>query len=249
MSGAGLSQRATRWIYRGVWGALVALFRVPPEPPTLPAPPEVTRTLRPAEGFLRYLKFLFWLVLLPIDGAILVAWLAIYFTSPRAAAWLAIPALIVAVVPDIIAYIAIHLRYDTTWYVLTDRSVRIRRGIWTIREITVTYDNVQNVAVSQGPLQRWFGIADVAIETAGGGGGGAKGSHGPGAGAHSARIEGVQDASAIRDLIMDRVRASRSAGLGDESGRQSHAPPAMAWTPELLSVLAEIRELARRIPA
>ena len=65
---------------------------------------------------------------------------------------------------------AMHLRYDTTWYVLTNRSLRIRRGIWMIHETTITYENVQNVSVNQGPLQRIFGIADVLVQTAGGGG-------------------------------------------------------------------------------
>lgn len=249
MSESGLTHRATRWIYGGVWGVLVQCFDVPHEPPTLPAAPEATKTFRPSEGFLSYLKFQFWIILLAIDGAILIAWIAIYANSPRAGAWLAIPALIIAVVPDIIAYVAIHLRYDTTWYVMTDRSLRIRRGVWTIREITVTYDNVQNVTVNQGPLQRFFKIADLQIETAGGGGGGAKGPHGAGAGGHSASIEGVQDAPALRDLIMARVRASRSAGLGDEATTRQPTPGAGAWTPAMLQTLAEIRDLARRLPA
>ena len=47
---------------------------------------------------------------------------------------------------------------------------RIRRGIWIIHETTITFENVQNVVVQQGPLQRWYGIANVLIETAGGGG-------------------------------------------------------------------------------
>lgn len=249
MSDAGLSHRASRWIYSGVWGVLASCFSVPHEPPTLPAAPRNTRTFRPSDGFLSYLKFHFWLILMLFDGAILIAWVAIYANAPRVGAWLAVPALIIAVLPDIIAYVAIHLRFDTTWYVMTDRSLRIRRGIWTIREITVTYDNVQNVSVSQGPLQRLFKIADVQIETAGGGGGGAPGKHGGGGGAHSARIEGVENANELRDLIMARVRASRSAGLGDEGATDSETFGAGAWTPATLAVLAEIRDLARRIPA
>jgi hypothetical protein len=34
--------------------------------------------------------------------------------------------------PDIIPYIAIHLK--AMWYVMTDRNIRIRRGIWIIHE-------------------------------------------------------------------------------------------------------------------
>jgi uncharacterized membrane protein YdbT with pleckstrin-like domain len=75
----------------------------------------------------------------------------------------------VLIAPDVIAYVGLHLRYDTTWYVFTDRSLRIRRGIWVIHETTITFENVQNVAVAQGPVQRYFGIADVIVQTAGGG--------------------------------------------------------------------------------
>ena len=67
------------------------------------------------------------------------------------------------------ADIAIHLRYDTTWYVLSDRSMRIRCGILNIYETTITYENIQNVSIHQGPLQRYDGFSDVHVETAGGG--------------------------------------------------------------------------------
>ena len=164
-------ERASAWIYRGIWAILVRWFRVPDRPPTLPVPPgETLASFRPAEGFLRYLKFLFWIVLLLIDGAILIGWLAITIAVPWLGAVLAIPAFLIAVVPDVIAYIAIHLRYDTTWYVMTSRSLRIRRGIWTIHETTISFENVQNVTVTQGPVERLFGIANVRVDTAGGGG-------------------------------------------------------------------------------
>ena len=127
-------------------------------------------SFRPAEGFLKYLKLQFWIVLFLVDVAILGAWLALLIAVPVAGIVLAVPAFAIAVVPDIVAYVAIHLRYDTTWYVVSDRSMRIRRGIWIIQETTITFENVQNVAVSQGPLQRWFGIANLFVETAGGGG-------------------------------------------------------------------------------
>ena len=79
-----------------------------------------------------------------------------------------------AVLPDILAYIAIHLRYDTMWYVMTDRSLRCRRGIWVIFEHTITFENVQNVHVRRGPVQYFFGISTVVVETAGAAEGGGR---------------------------------------------------------------------------
>jgi len=227
--------RASRWIYRGVWSTLVDVFRVPDEPPDLPARiGDTLRAFQPAQGFLEYLKFYFWLVLIPIDLVILGGWVVLVVNEPFWG-WVLSPVFWgVAIIPDIFAYIAIHLRFDTTWYVMSGRSIRIRRGIWTIKEVSITFENVQNVRVSQGPLQRYFGIADVLIETAG-----ASSSEGGGVG-NQGRIEGVADAPAIRDQIMQRVRASRSAGLGDEKAQTKRTG---AWSVEQVSMLREIRDL------
>lgn len=232
-------ERSTAWIYRGIWSVLVDWFRVPDEPPSLPVTADdQLQAFRPAEGFLRYLKLEFWIILAIVDGALLVAWVAVTIAEPWLGAILAIPALLLAVVPDILAYIAIHLRYDTTWYVLGSRSLRIRRGIWVIRETTITYENVQNIKVTQGPLQRFFGIANVLVETAGGGG--HQQSEGKTNDLHGGVIEGVADAHRIRDLVLQRVRRSTSAGLGDE-GRLDEP---QRWSPLHMEVLREIRDAA-----
>ena len=62
-----------------------------------------------------------------IDVLILIGWIAITVASPLIGMITAIPALVLAVVPEIVAYLAIHLRYDTTWYVVSERSLRTRR--------------------------------------------------------------------------------------------------------------------------
>ncbi len=245
------ADRACEWVYRGVWGAIARDFRVPGEPPTLPVRPgEEIRSTRPAPGYLRYVKLKFWIVLLLMDGLLTALWVVLLVANRTVGLWIFPVYLVVAFVPDVIAYVAIHLRYDTTWYVFTPRSLRIRRGIWIIRESTITFENVQNVAVRQGPLQRRYGIADLHVQTAGGGGG--AGPHGaqPGAGSHHGLIEGVDDAPALRDTIMRFVTASRSAGLGDERDAAPLARPASATlTPEHRAVLRDIREAARAIHA
>ena len=243
------AENATRWIYEGIWAVLVEWFRVPRQPPKLPAAEgEWIESFRPSEGFLRKLKLQFWIVLVAIDIAIFVAWLVVLFVIPWLGLLLAIPALLIAVVPDIIAYVAIHLRYDTTWYVMSDRSLRIRRGIWIVHETTITFENVQNVNLLQGPLEQCFGIANLAVETAGGGA-----SHdaksGQAASSHRGLIEGVSDAARIRDLILARVRRSRAAGLGDDALHELRelVPSAnhTVWSTEHVAALREIRDAAR----
>lgn len=237
------TQTTAAWVYEGLWGVLASVFRVPRDPPTLPVHPgEEARSLRPSPRYLRYLKFQFWIGLTLIDVVIVAVWLVILVAAPIAGLILALPALAVAVLPDLIAYAAIHLRYDTTWYVLTPRSIRIRRGIWAITETTITFENIQNITVQQGPLQRYYGIASLHIRTAGGGGG--HGKHSGSDTSHLGVIEGVENAPEIRDLIAARVRASRSAGLGDEHHADAGAP---AWSPEALAALRQLAEEARRL--
>jgi membrane protein YdbS with pleckstrin-like domain len=219
-------------------------FLVPAEPPGLPAGSgEPIEARRPAEGFLRYLKLKFWVVLLAVDGVIIVAWLAFTFAeSPIGGALLAPLVLGLVVLPDVVAYAAIHLRYDSTWYVMSGRSLRIRRGIWVIREITITFENVQNIRVEQGPLQRYFRIANVIVETAGGGSRGEP--LGPQSG-HEGVIEGVANAHQVRDKIVAITKLSKSAGIGDEPEDEPHESPrssAPRWSPEELSALREIRD-------
>jgi membrane protein YdbS with pleckstrin-like domain len=228
-------EKTTEWVYRGIWGVLTNWFRVPPEPPALPvAPGDHLQSFRPSEGFLRYLKFRFWVLLFVADIALLIAWLAITAASVRIGLLLAPLALAVMVLPDIVAYVAIHLRYDTTWYVLTHRSLRIRRGIWVIHETTITFENIQNISVESGPLERWFGIANVIVDTAGGGP--EKTSHrGTKENFHRGIIEGIDHPDEIRDLIMNRLRQSRSAGLGDEYATTP-------WGTQHVAILREIRD-------
>jgi uncharacterized membrane protein YdbT with pleckstrin-like domain len=209
-------------------------------------------SFQPAKGFLRYLIIQFWLgagflVLLEFSGVIGIA-----FGSWQAGLIAALVAIPLALVIVAVAYMAIYLRYDTTWYVISDRSLRIRRGIWVIHETTITFENVQNVGVHQGPLQRFCGIANVLVETAGGGGKAAAahgGKGGQAAASHQGLIEGVADAERIRDLLLSRLRQSKSAGLGDEHEEdklpvEKRASHVGAWSPAHLAALREIRDEA-----
>jgi membrane protein YdbS with pleckstrin-like domain len=245
-------EQASRWMYRGLWAVGVELFRVPPESPTIPAHGrESVQTFHPAEGYLRYLKFWFWIVLLTIDIALTVGTVAaVIALCAEGLWWVAVliipPALFIIIAPDIVAYIAIHLKYDTMWYVMTDRSIRIRRGIWIIHEVTITFENVQNLKVQQGPVQRHFGIANLIIETAGAGSSAGGGKHGSTTISNQGVIEGVSNevAAELRDRMLQKLRTTKSAGLGDED-REAVTTSRAGFSPAHIAVLREIRaELA-----
>lgn len=244
-SSTSIHRKGAGWVYEGVWAVLVKLLRVPPLPPELPGVLKVA-ALRPADGYLNYQKLVFWLTAWwpPILAIVLIVVIAI--PAPIVAVLIAVPLLIFFTAPVVVAYIAIHVNFDSTWYVLSDRSIRLRRGIITIQETTITYENIQNVTIEQGPIQRLFGISDLRIDTAGGGGGGNP-AHGQPASMHVGLLAGIDTPSDIRELIMSRVRASRSAGLGDDAHHEAddaHASPSSlspSWTPDHLNALRDIR--------
>jgi len=208
-------------------------------------------SFQPSEGYLRYIKFWFWLLFWPMDVAILVGMIALYITVPIVAIILTVPAIILAVAPDILIYIGLLLKYDTTWYVMTDRSLRIRRGVWVIHEVTITFENVQNLRIRNGPLQRYFGIADLIVETAGGGVS-AGGKHGGDSMGHNGIIEGISNAEELRDHILASLRHSKTAGLGDEDhahDRDHPAAKAAGWSREHVEALRAIRDEVRAMAA
>lgn len=235
-------EKISESLYGRAWVLLERFFRVPKEPPTLPVRPnESLETFRPSEGFRDYLKFWFWLGLLVVDLVLFIILIAIYVASPLVGVLATLPMLALIVLPDIVAWVAVHLRYDTTWYVMTDRSLRIRRGIWSIQEVTITFENIQNVKVRQGPLQRYYNIANVIVETAGAGSGG---QHGDSVASRGV-IEGVRDAARISAIITRRLQDSKTAGLGDES--MDTRPATRQWSKLHIEVLREIRDEIRML--
>jgi hypothetical protein len=110
----------------------------------------------------------------------------------------------------------LRLDFEQRWYIVSDRSLRIREGLVRLHEKTMTFANIQHVTIRQGPLQRLLRIADLQVRTAGGGGGSSSEEDGPKKDdLHVAYFRGVADAERIRDAIRERLRKHRDAGLGD----------------------------------
>jgi membrane protein YdbS with pleckstrin-like domain len=130
----------------------------------------------------------------------------------------------------VVTYIAVRLDYELRWYVVTDRSLRIRSGLWSVQELTMSYANLQQVEVSQGPLQRLLRIADVRVASAGGGRTETD-HHGSSQDMHTGTFQGVENAEEIRDLILDRLRRFRETGLGDPDEPVASQPATPLSTP------------------
>jgi len=142
-------------------------------------------------------------------------------------------------------YFLIRIDYDMRFYVLTDRSLRIRRGAWTVEESTYTFANVQNITLQQGPLERWLGITHLQVETAGG----SSPKGGPDAAEalnHQGRLDGIDPdtATELRDRILRHIRDYRDAGLGDEPRRIQATAPYSAVLRAIIDELRQIRPVA-----
>ncbi len=117
-----------------------------------------------------------------------------------------------------ISYIVLRLDYEMRWYKITDRSLRIREGVVLVREMTMTFANIQNISITQGPVQKYFGISDLKVQTAGGGGLAASQQQGANQASfnmHVGYFRGVDNAAYIRDMMASRLRKAKDAGLGD----------------------------------
>ena len=57
--------------------------------------------------------------------------------------------------------------YRHTWYRLDDRGIEIRRGVFWREVINVPRSRVQHTDVSQGPLERRYGLGTLVVYTAG----------------------------------------------------------------------------------
>lgn len=221
---------------------LLRWLRVPHRP-SAPAGDRDVRVFRAAENYLRYRRVRWVLTNAGAAGGVLSSiWWA------RTAGWDWVPGtfgpLDLSIVFSLlevlgIAAVAIHaiaslallqLDFEQRWYIVSDRSLRIRTGIVRMHEKTMTFANIQHVTIKQGPLQRLLGIADLQVRTAGGGGGASEENEKSKDDLHVAYFQGVADAKHIRDTIRDRLRRHTDAGLGDpdDAGPETTSPRSRA---------------------
>jgi membrane protein YdbS with pleckstrin-like domain len=156
-----------------------------------------------------------------------------------------------------ITYAVRRLDYEMHWYMVTDRSLRLRTGIWQVQELTMSFANLQQVVVTQGPLQRALGLADVRVQSAGGAGTELTRQAQQNS-LHSGYFHSVDNATEIRDLILERLRRFRESGLGDpDEARRAHPPaqgnavpapaPGAIVESELLAAAREFHDEARAL--
>ncbi len=225
-------------------GAVLQLLRVPPSPESPAGSPESTKVFHAGRNFYTW-SLIRWGGVQAVAALGVVLAIAFFSQLMRNQAWprwvwplyivleAAGAAGFLAQLP--VTFLALRIGYQMRWYIVTDRSLRIRSGVWAVEELTMTFANIQQITIRQGPLQQVLGIADVEVTSAGGGGGkkpGEKSRDG-----HAGYFEGVEDAKGIRDLILERLRRYRDSGIGDPDD----APTALAAAKEVLEETRQLR--------
>jgi len=201
---------------------LCRLFKVPPQPDPPPGDASSPRVFRAGRNYFLY-KVVTWVFRQGMSlagilgGIVVIRRISLDPTLQRV--FLAIEAIVVAsfVIQLVLSYFLMRLDFEMRWYIVTDRSLRIREGILNLREKTITFANIQNITVRQGPIQRLLGLSDLEVSTAGGGGSRSEPhpKHGPREDLHTGYFRGVNNAEEIRQTIREGVRLSKGAGLGD----------------------------------
>lgn len=154
--------------------------------------------------------------------------------------WLELLGIVIIAAQAPVTYTLVRLDYEQRWYIVTDRSLRIREGITSVRESTMTFANIQNLAIEQGPIQRLLGIADLRVRTAGGGSGDgddSSGESGKHKSMHIGYLRGVDNAPELRDAILSHLQRLKDSGLEDP------APRAVAPSDRGVAVTTAAREL------
>jgi len=227
-------------MYKVLKRLVLPLLKVEEKEPTPPAGSHDSfQVFRACPAFLSYNLF-FWKIYAAIFALGVAVASATLLLLNRWLILLVVPLLLFAAFKVAVFYVTTRLNYDMRWYVITDRSLLIREGIWIVREITLTFANAQNVRVTQGPLQRFFGFSNVEVDTAGGGGGGHKESQSTSP--HRAVLRGLDNSAQVRDLVLEQLRKHRTTGLGDPDDHTTGAHP--HFDP---GTLREIRDEAKKL--
>lgn len=219
--------------------AVLRLARVPAQPHVPEGARESVRVFNAGRNYFKW-RLILWgmgngFAGLGLGVALLIGMVASFPPLVRAI-WLLLDSIAVGVfVASLpITYFLQRLNYEMRWYIVTDRSLRIRSGVVRLQEMTMTFANIQEIRVVANPIERWLGLANVEVRSAGGG----VNEHGVSTG-HVGKFEGVDNAEMIRDLLVERLRAYRDSGLGEKTD-EAREPADVVAAQE---VLQEVRAL------
>lgn len=211
------------------------LLKLDLAPPHLPEGSSLVRSLKPSD---RWLAYRYLQTLVGFLNQFIGVGIAVIALVAKLKGWGLLIALGIFVVESFViglALVTTRVDFELRHYLVGDRSLRVAQGAWTREEVTLSYANVQNLEVNQGPLERFFGFKSLTISTAGA-------DSTPGnENSHLVTLVGLSDADDLRALILGMLKQHKDAGLGD---------PAQPPGPSLsIARLSEVRDAALALRA
>ncbi len=119
------------------------------------------------------------------------------------------PGLIVMLPLLIFRYVTLRYRFDP-------EGIHVRWGLLFRNQVNLTYARIQDIHLTSGLIQRWFGLADLQIQTA------------AGSAKAEMTIEGMLESEAIRDFLYTRMRGYRAPAPATETIPSTHPATAPA---------------------
>lgn len=114
---------------------------------------------------------------------------------------------------------------------LTDRSLKVHKGIWLQIEKTVPLDRITDLGIVQGPIMRYFDIEALSVETAG-----------QSSSSALVQLAGIKEGRKFRDAVLDQ----RDRVVGSMENESSSGAGSMAGD-EQIQLLREIRDSLKRM--
>ena len=121
-------------------------------------------------------------------------------------------------------------------YYIDDEGVKMKGGVVWKKHVTVPYPKITNVDITQGPLQRYYNIGTIHVQTAG-----SAGKQGEKA---ELRMHGIRDLEKIRKLIIGKVQnSSYHLGRAFKSVEEGTQAENISVLKDMLKELKEIKNL------
>jgi membrane protein YdbS with pleckstrin-like domain len=139
----------------------------------------------------------------------------------------------IILVPVVVFFVWVGLYYKSMWYELREDEMSWKRGVWFRTTGVVPYNRITNLDVRQGPVMRLLGISTLSVQTAGY----------SGQAVPEIRIEGIEQAEELRELIrsLERQPGTTGDGTGGAPARVQLVP--LTTDQKILDELVRIRQL------
>ena len=182
----------------------------------------------------RTLWFLTWVILLVLGTP---AWLIPIFFIRGEGIFFFIFFLAIWLIAMIIIPIWIPAAFRALEYTIDEDGVKMSGGVVWKKHVTVPYSKITNVDITRGPLQRYYKIGTIHVQTAGSGG-----KQGEKA---ELKLAGVRDLEKIREVIIENIKGIDYSGVVKrKTVKESHGEGRIFE--EMLGELKDIKKLLEK---